>query len=74
MAELARRRENLPEEVLAEYMPDLNKAENKPGHKPISGYTLPRWASTPYQPDIRMFLMSEDYKGMAADGLWNMDG
>lgn len=49
------------------------QAENKPGHKPLTAYQLPKWSLHPDLPTRRLYVMSEDYFGMAADGTRNMD-
>jgi len=59
----ARRHEHNPE-VLADF---------KPGHKPITQYSLPKWCLHPDLPTRRLYVMNEDYFGMAADGNRNMD-
>lgn len=52
---------------------DENLAEDKPGHKPITAYNLPKWAAQPSVPARRMYLDKNDYFGMAADGTRNYD-
>lgn len=49
------------------------KAENRPGHRPVSSYTLPHWVYHPDLPNRRVFVDNRDYYGMAADGLRNAD-
>ncbi|CAK9005933.1 unnamed protein product [Durusdinium trenchii] len=49
------------------------KAENKPGHRPISSYQLPKWVYHPERVNRRIVINKEDYFGMAADGLRNFD-
>jgi len=47
------------------------KAENRPGHKPMSAYNLPKWVSHPDLPSKRIVVEKEAYFGMAADGMRN---
>lgn len=49
------------------------QAENKPGHKPVTSYQLPKWCLHPDLPTKRLYVQKEDYFGMAADGNRNMD-
>jgi len=44
------------------------KAENKPGHRPISSYNLPKWVYHPETPGPRIVVTKDDFYGMAADG------
>mmetsp|Transcript_60856 Transcript_60856/g.135928 ORF Transcript_60856/g.135928 Transcript_60856/m.135928 type:complete len:522 (+) Transcript_60856:66-1631(+) len=50
-----------------------NKAENKPGHRPLGSYKLPKWVYHPERANRRIVINKEDYFGMAADGLRNFD-
>mmetsp|Transcript_129080 Transcript_129080/g.306202 ORF Transcript_129080/g.306202 Transcript_129080/m.306202 type:complete len:522 (-) Transcript_129080:91-1656(-) len=49
------------------------KAENKPGHRPLGSYQLPKWVYHPERANRRIVINKEDYFGMAADGLRNFD-
>lgn len=49
------------------------QADNKPGHKPVTSYHLPKWCLHPDLPTRRLYVMNQDYFGMAADGNRNMD-
>ncbi|CAE7663598.1 MCAT [Symbiodinium sp. CCMP2592] len=57
------------------------KAENKPGHRPLGSYKLPtlglfdlkKWVYHPERANRRIVINKEDYFGMAADGLRNFD-
>lgn len=49
------------------------QADHKPGHKPVTSYHLPKWCLHPDLPTRRLYVMKEDYFGMAADGIRNMD-
>lgn len=52
--------------------PDV-KAENKPGHRPLGSYKLPKWVYHPERANRRIVINKEDYFGMACDGLLNYD-
>lgn len=49
------------------------RAENKPGHRPLNSYRLPKWVYHPDRPGQRIVINREDYFGMAADGLRNFE-
>lgn len=49
------------------------KAENKPGHRPMSSYSLPKWVYNPDVPQKRIIVEKTDYYGMAADGSRNFE-
>mmetsp|Transcript_86571 Transcript_86571/g.149822 ORF Transcript_86571/g.149822 Transcript_86571/m.149822 type:complete len:517 (-) Transcript_86571:72-1622(-) len=52
---------------------DENLAEGRPGHKPITSYQLPKFASHPAIPVRRMYLDKNDYHGLASEGTRNWD-
>jgi len=49
------------------------KAENKPGHRPMTAYSLPKWVYHPDKPQKRIIVEKADYFGMAADGTRNFE-
>ncbi|CAE8607856.1 unnamed protein product [Polarella glacialis] len=53
---------------------EKTKAENKPGHRPLGSYNLPKWVYHPERANRRIVVNKEDYFGMAADGLRNFHG
>lgn len=61
-------------EVRPEDKPEHVKAENKPGHKPLSAYKLPRWVFHPELPCKWGKLYREDYAGAGVGGTGNREG
>jgi len=49
------------------------KAENKPGHRPLSSYNLPKWVYHPDLPQKKIVVERVDYFGLAADGARNYE-
>mmetsp|Transcript_51548 Transcript_51548/g.124120 ORF Transcript_51548/g.124120 Transcript_51548/m.124120 type:complete len:518 (-) Transcript_51548:106-1659(-) len=60
-------------EVPAEIKDTDVKAENKPGHRPMNSYNLPKWVYHPDTPQKRIIVEKADYYGMAADGSRNFE-
>mmetsp|Transcript_38370 Transcript_38370/g.83042 ORF Transcript_38370/g.83042 Transcript_38370/m.83042 type:complete len:525 (-) Transcript_38370:36-1610(-) len=57
-----------PNEVPATEKDPKAKAENKPGHRSIETYKLPKWVYHPETPGPRIVIKKEDFYGLAADG------
>jgi len=49
------------------------KAEDKPGHRPLQSYSLPKWVHHPERPQRRVHIGRDDFFGMAAEGQRNYD-
>lgn len=52
---------------------DLNLAEDRPGHKPINAYKLPKFAKHPSVPVRRLYIDKNDYHGLGSEGMRNYD-
>jgi len=61
------------EQVVA-YKDIHEKAEDKPGHRALSSYSLPKWVYHPQQAKRRIYVERADFYGMAADGTRNYEG
>jgi len=48
-----------------------SRAEDKPGHKPLHAYNLPKWVYHPDRKPKRIVIEKDDYFGQAADGSRN---
>eukprot|EP00413_Alexandrium_margalefii_P014490 CAMPEP_0204533622 /NCGR_PEP_ID=MMETSP0661-20131031/12390_1 /ASSEMBLY_ACC=CAM_ASM_000606 /TAXON_ID=109239 /ORGANISM="Alexandrium margalefi, Strain AMGDE01CS-322" /LENGTH=517 /DNA_ID=CAMNT_0051539987 /DNA_START=56 /DNA_END=1609 /DNA_ORIENTATION=+ len=60
-------------ELPAELKDPEVRAENKPGHRKMESYNLPKWAYHPDKPQKRIIVEKTDYFGMAADGTRNFE-
>lgn len=49
------------------------RAEDKPGHRPLHSYKLPKWCYHPGKATSRIVIEKTDYYGMAADGNRNYE-
>jgi [acyl-carrier-protein] S-malonyltransferase len=49
------------------------KAEDKPGHRPLSSYNLPKWVYTPDAQEKKIIVEKNEYFGCAADGARNFE-
>lgn len=61
-------------ETRPEDKPAHIKAENKPGHKPLSAYKLPQWVFHPELPCKWPKIYREDYAGEGIGGATNREG
>lgn len=61
-------------EIRPEDKPAHIKAENKPGHKPITEYKLPQWVFHPELPAKWDKVFREDYAGAGIGGHGNREG
>jgi [acyl-carrier-protein] S-malonyltransferase len=60
-------------EVLASNKPGEVKAEDRVGHRPLSTYSLPKWAYHPDKLDRKVIVEKNEYFGSAADGARNFE-
>lgn len=49
------------------------RAEDKPGHRPLHSYKLPKWCYHPGKATSRIIIEKSDYTGMASDGNRNYE-
>jgi len=56
------------------YQADITtRAEDKPGHKPVKEYKLPKWVWHPAAPERKLIVEKSAYEGMASAGHRNVD-